>query len=67
MSQSDVLAWLKSHPNHWWRSLEIAKSLKASTARVINNLSKLRRTNFMKWKLSANSKNKQCYWYKYVK
>jgi len=63
ISQETVLTFLREHPDRYWSAKEIAKGLKlGSVSSITVNLQKLRKTNFIKFKLLH-----PCNLYKYNK
>ena len=63
MGQQEVSDFLKKYRLKWFTSKEIAKNLKVSTGSVINNLSKLRKSNQVLYKPTGRA-NQYKYRYK---
>ena len=64
MGQQEVSDFLKSNKAEWFSSTDIAKQLSVSTGSVINNLSKLRKSQQVKFK-QADRINQFLYQYKH--
>ena len=63
MGQQEVSDFLKSRRTKWFTSKEIAENLNVSTGSVINNLSKLRKSNQVLYKPTGRA-NQYIYKYK---
>jgi len=51
LSQEDVLIFLKKHEGKWFSATEITDQMGFKSNAVRNNLSRLRKTDFMKVKM----------------
>ena len=63
MGQQEVSDFLKDNKNKWFTSTDIAQNLAVSTGSVINNLSKLRKSQQVRFK-QAERINQFLYQYK---
>ena len=65
MGQQEVYDFLKKNPKKWWTSREIAIKTNASVGSVTTTLTKLRKLNDVKFKMSKEKTN--MYLYKHYK
>ena len=65
MGQQEVFNFLKNNKDRWWSSKEIAAQLSASVGSVTTTLTKLRKRNEVRHKMSPIKTN--MYLYKYIK
>jgi hypothetical protein len=65
MSQQDILNFLRKNRNKYFTSREISEAINLRHTNAIVNLYKLRKTNFITFKLLDNNSKSVRYLYKY--
>lgn len=67
MGQDEVMKFLRKHPNDWFTSTQISQMMKTDHNLCVN-LSRLRKSKDIHWKLKAINMDDMCkYVYKYKK
>ena len=64
MGQQEVYDFLKKNSKKWWTSQEVASEIEASVGSVTTTLTKLRKRNDVKFKMSKEKSNMFLYMFK---